>query len=334
MRIPTILLLLSLSAMANGQYDGGPGRGDSQGSAITAVDPGVMFSGGAGRGEATLAANVAIDPGVMFSGGPGRGDASEFKASPLAMNLRLRMSAALQGPYDPNTGFMRDQLRTTMVLPLQEPYTSMGYMHVGGGGESTTIPVVLVSGANAVVDWVVVELRSALDPRQVVATRSALLQRDGGVVDTDGVSPVLFNAPPRHYRIAILHRNHLGVMTALPTFLTSTPSPLVDLTDPATATFGTQARRNVSGNFPASVMWAGDTSFDGVLKYTGPDNDRDLILARIGGIVPTAQTTGYFTEDVNMDGTVRYTGADNDRDPVLQNIGGVVPTAIRNEQLP
>ncbi len=35
-----------------------------------------------------------------------------------------------------------------------------------------------------------------------------------------------------------------------------------------------------------------------------------------------------------MDGIVRYTGADNDRDLILQNVGGVIPTAMRMEQLP
>jgi len=35
-----------------------------------------------------------------------------------------------------------------------------------------------------------------------------------------------------------------------------------------------------------------------------------------------------------MDGVIRYTGENNDRDPILTNIGGVVPTLIRPERLP
>ena len=35
-----------------------------------------------------------------------------------------------------------------------------------------------------------------------------------------------------------------------------------------------------------------------------------------------------------MDGQVKYTGANNDRDLILQNVGGVVPTNIRVEQMP
>jgi len=43
---------------------------------------------------------------------------------------------------------------------------------------------------------------------------------------------------------------------------------------------------------------------------------------------------GYFPEDVNLDGVVKYTGTNNDRDKVLQTIGGVVPTNIRLDHLP
>jgi hypothetical protein len=68
--------------------------------------------------------------------------------------------------------------------------------------------------------------------------------------------------------------------------------------------------------------------------YTGDDNDRDEILQRILGTVPTNTVTGYFIEDLNLDGIVKYTGAINDRDIILSNIGGVVPTNVRNEQLP
>ncbi len=88
---------------------------------------------------------------------------------------------------------------------------------------------------------------------------------------------------------------------------------------------------NVNG---IKVLWAGDVNGDGVIRYTGGDNDRDPILVRVGGLVPTSTVSGYFEEDVNMDGTVKYTGQNNDRDPILPNIGGVVPTNTRIQQLP
>ena len=44
--------------------------------------------------------------------------------------------------------------------------------------------------------------------------------------------------------------------------------------------------------------------------------------------------TGYKDADVNMDGIVKYAGVDNDRDVILQSIGGGYPTAVRFEQRP
>jgi len=95
--------------------------------------------------------------------------------------------------------------------------------------------------------------------------------------------------------------------------------------------YGTEARKTVG---TLRALWAGDCNADGTLKYTGGTNDRDLILARIGGVVPTNIAAGYLDEDVNLDGQVIYAGANNDRDIILQNIGGVVPTNTRAEQLP
>ena len=81
-------------------------------------------------------------------------------------------------------------------------------------------------------------------------------------------------------------------------------------------------------------MWSGNVNFNGELKYTGSNNDRDYILVAIGGTVPTDIVTGYMVEDVNMDGVVKYTGSNNDRDPILVNIGGTIPTNIVTQQLP
>ena len=82
------------------------------------------------------------------------------------------------------------------------------------------------------------------------------------------------------------------------------------------------------------MMYAGDVDRNGVLRYIGSSNDRDLILSEIGGSVPTNTSTGYTGEDVNLDGVVRYVGSANDRDAILTNIGGSVPTAVRVTSVP
>ena len=237
----------------------------------------------------------------------------------------------LQGCWDPTTALMRNDLRTAGLVPTTEPYTSMGYAHVGGGGETAGAPVLALTGKNEVVDWVVVELRNKLNPSVLVATRSALLQRDGDVVGPDGYARLLFNVPADQYYVAVRHRNHLGVMSAVPLVFGADPVGL-DLTLATQATFGTEARAPLVNGKRA--QWSGNVNADDALRYTGQNNDRDPILQAIGGTTPTATVGGYLSADVNMDGLVKYTGQGNDRDPVLSNIGGTIPTNIREEQLP
>ncbi|HMZ48849.1 MAG TPA: hypothetical protein PLP28_07725, partial [Flavobacteriales bacterium] len=178
------------------------------------------------------------------------------------------------------------------------------------------------------------ELRSTSSPYAVLATRSALLQRDGDVVDVDGVSPVSLSARAGNYRVAVRHRNHLGCMTASAVSLSSTPATL-DFSAAATSTYGTAARKSIAGAFPTQALWAGDVTFNGQVKYTGSGNDRDPILITVGSSAPNNVVTGtYSGRDVNLNGEVKYTGSGNDRDPILVNVGGTAPNNVRSQQLP
>ncbi len=253
---------------------------------------------------------------------------SRWQDCPPSVNLR----AVLQGAFDAQANLMRDALRSNGLIPGTEPFTALGFTHTGGGGgETVGAGVLAITGANAVVDWVLVELRNKNNPAQVVATRSALLQRDGDIVGTNGLPRLLFNVATDNYYVAVRHRNHLGVMTATSTLLNK-DQKLVDLSLGTTAVHGTNARAVLSNGKRA--LWSGNVLRDTQLKYAGSANDRDPILVRIGGAVPTATTSGYWSEDVNLDGVVKYAGSSNDRDPILFNIGGTLPTAVRLEQLP
>lgn len=254
-----------------------------------------------------------------------------LRASAITSGVRVQVKAMLDGAYVSGTGQMRDDLRANGLVPVLEPYTASGYAHIGGGGDERILNGVLaITGPNAIVDHVVVELRSAADPSIVLATRGALLQRDGDVVAMDGASPIAFLQAAGNYHVAVHHRNHFGAMTAVPLALTNAPAT-IDLSASSTPTYGTNARRI---NGAVATLWSGDVNTDGVLKYTGAGNDRDLILVRIGGTIPTNTVNGYWPEDVTMDGVVKYTGANNDRDPILVNVGGSVPTNTLLEQVP
>ena len=106
---------------------------------------------------------------------------------------------------------------------------------------------------------------------------------------------------------------------------------MVDLTDPLSVKYGTDPTATLAG---LHMLWPGNVLPDGTVKYTGQNNDRDLILTAIGGITPTNIVNGYYPTDVNLDGQVKYTGTQNDRDIILQTIGGLVATQVRVEQMP
>lgn len=248
--------------------------------------------------------------------------------APVAQNLPIALSAFLQGPMTSSTT-MSDALRTNGLIPLTEPFTALGYGHVGSGGE-TIDPMVLTLLYGQVVDWVFVELREKDDPSTVIQTRCGLIKHNGSIVSTNGASNITFNTVPGDYHIALKHRNHLGVMTAAPVALGPGGASL-DLRVPSTPTYGTNARAAAFGRAP---LWAGDVNADGSIKYTGAGNDRDPMLVAIGGTTPNNTISGYRGEDVNMDGVVKYTGANNDRDPILVNIGGTTPNNVRHPQLP
>ncbi|WKZ66947.1 MAG: hypothetical protein QY325_03245 [Flavobacteriales bacterium] len=243
----------------------------------------------------------------------------------------LDAKAILDGPFDGLSGLMGDGLRASGLIPGTEPYTGMGFAQAASGGGETVSPTVLQqTGASAIVDWVLLELRSAANPAQLLATRAALLTRSGNVVSGSG-GPVRFAVADGNYYVAIRHRNHFSAMTAAPVALHAASAATIDFRSAAMSTWGTEARRANGG---VMTLWSGNVERNTDLKYVGELNDRDPILTAIGGAVPTNTVTGYRREDINLDGVVKYVGEANDRDPILQNLGGSIPTNVRLEQLP
>ena len=285
-----------------------------------------------------------------------------------ATNVCVQAKALLEGPFDGSTQLMNDALRllptaTTTVLPtitgtsspfpLTEPYSALpNFTHAGGGGgETTTAAVLAVNGTDAIVDWVFMELRDAANPANVLVTKSALIQRDGDIVDaTDGTSPVCLTAGNNNYYLSVRHRNHLGIRTMNPISLTSGVSTLVDMSTTVTGTPGYMA---VHGTHPVDtmsngtriVMWGGDANSDGRTIFSGPSNDRDAVFFEI--FLDPANTTtsynhirpGYYNGDTNLDGEVKYQGPTNDLDRLMffnvlfyPNTLGIAQ--IINQQLP
>lgn len=271
------------------------------------------------------AANFGFAPAVCGSSDPC------YIAQPS-----IAMKVFLQGPFNYSTHLMNDNLRVQGLLPATEPYTALGFAYAGEGWHDTFDPAVLtVSGNDAIVDWVVVDMRpdpvASSQGNAVHFSRPALVQRDGDVVGLDGSWPLVLNMNQGRYVAAIRHRNHLGAVERFGTLYTD-GTLVKDFTNWTTMACWPGTMHGDSLQDPNRQLWSGDVNFDHVLRYMGANNDRDPILNAIGGSTPTAvEQSVYAAEDVNMDGTIKYLGGNNDRDPILQNIGGSTPTATRSQ---
>ena len=242
----------------------------------------------------------------------------------------LQLRVLLQGPYNHAIGLMNDRLRSHGVLPVAQPY----HLPVFGdyeGTEQVSLDLVQIEGADAMVDWVLVELRDVADPTQILAAKAMMLQRDGDVVDAETGEMTWEPADivPGDYFVAIRHRNHLDLMTATALPLNQTVT-LVDFTLPATAVRGEDSRREANG---LALMYAGDANMDQRAIANGPAQDNTNLISEVltypqnqffnaNYIVP-----GYYAADLNMDGNVVFVGPDNDANMLLGNIM-IYPTNV------
>jgi hypothetical protein len=233
----------------------------------------------------------------------------------------------LQGAYS-SGGLMKDVLRNqnqdftpgnapnNNILPLNDPYRTADYStsfpHVDNATAETINASVLNNSANPgdnIVDWVFVELRTNAQPSTVVQTRAALIQRDGDIVDIDGISNIYFKKmDPANYNIAIKHRNHLGVRTAIaPAVNMTQPVALLNMSTDATTNLNSFAAPLTGGLFG---LWGGNANKNTNTRISGADgtaSDFEFLKAELNGVV---NKTGYFSADVNMNRGARITGAD------------------------
>ncbi|HEY0976914.1 MAG TPA: choice-of-anchor tandem repeat GloVer-containing protein, partial [Flavobacteriales bacterium] len=164
---------------------------------------------------------------------PADGLTREVAAVP-STDLLLDAKLFLEGPYVAAETRMTDGLRTLTGangFPLTEPFTALGFTQAGGGGgETIAASVLTATGDNAIVDWVLVELRDKNNSSSIVRTRAALLQRDGNVVGLNGTSVVGINAPAGEYFVALRSRNHFGVMRSTVVTLNSSTATTLNFT--------------------------------------------------------------------------------------------------------
>lgn len=250
---------------------------------------------------------------VSFSNVTGFTNNAVFTLAIGPQSLRLNAKAILQGAW--NGSAMSTALKTAAVLPDTDPYAK------------NTTPSVTPNAASAqVVDWVLVELRDATNPAVVIESRAGFILSNGNIVDTNYTQPLTFyNAPAANYNVAIRHRNHLGVMS-LNAVDFSTGTGTIDFTLNATATYGTNARKDLGGGVMG--LWAGDVNGDGTVKHSAKLSDATVVanavLAHSGNTTSSTTYTGfsnvYHIADVNLDARVYYGAAPSDHTIIVNNV--------------
>ncbi len=284
---------------------------------------------------------------VSNSNPSNRCDLKHYGLTILNPNVRLAAKALLSGPFNTTSLVMNDDLRTKGYIPLTEPYTAITGSSAYSG---FTIPAsVLSSSVNTnddIVDWVYLELRGAAPTYPLKEARPALIQRDGDIVDIDGISSVNFIGTPaisgQNLHVVIRHRNHLGVMTANPlNFSTANITPVVcDFTSTLLPLYN---KPLVTINPPTRIeagkrtLFAGNCNYNAgflnnqILTYNSTtSSDRSALLLAAPG---TTTISGYSKFDLNMDGIARFNGLVPDRLVLLINLGNS-NTAIFQQHLP
>ena len=303
-----------------------------------------------GTGSWTLT-GASINTGTDETSGLITGNGDLYAMNRFVLS---KMKVMLQGAF--NGTDMNDNLRAgTNLIPLSDPYRTAPYntsfTHVNNPVTEVAAASVFNNAAltgDNIVDWVYLELRdnSGVNPgATVVQTRAALVQRDGDIVDIDGVSPVFFKniGAGAAYTLAVRHRNHLGISTDpvanLQSLDVATPGTTTDFSTMVDAQiFGTSAAFTTSGG--KTLLWGGNCNYALAagtqrVAFINPNNDKDFILVTALGNVPGGSILNtYHVADLNMNRAVRFINPNNDKDFILINVLNNLPGANRNQALP
>ena len=195
----------------------------------------------------------------------------------------------IEGPYMGPA--MSTVLNVLGYLPLGQPYNTAPWWYQGTEAV-TEIP------NNDVVEWVLIELRDAVNASgagssTVIARRAVFLMKDGMIRDLDGVSLPAFDVPVNDNLFAVIwHRNHLAVMSADPLSLTGDIYSYDFTDDPAKVYGGAIAHKELSPGVWG--MRGGDGNPDG---QVGNSDKLDVWN-------PQSGNSGYLSGDFSLDGQV------------------------------
>jgi hypothetical protein len=227
----------------------------------------------------------------------------------LAPVSSFDLKVFLQGPFN---GTSMNTALNPAFIPHIQPYQSAPWNYCG------TETVGLIPNSN-VVDWILVELRetsggaSSATSGTVIGRRAGFLLSNGTITDLDGTSPLRFsNSINQNLYAVIWHRNHIGIMTAIPVIQTG---------GIYTYDFSSSADKVYSGiagcKLLAPGIW-GMMGGNGNMDWNTDNKDKNDTWD------PNYGFPGYNNADFNMDGLVDTTDKNNIWKPVAGK-GTMVP---------
>lgn len=239
---------------------------DSGGGSVTAGNIQMLFSIGEVMVQERSAGNIQISEG--------------FINPQVALDIKIAPIMLLEGPITNATtaGLMNDDLRAANSIPTLSPYPDAA---------TCDASVFTITGNDAIVDWVYIQLRDENDNSIIETGVSALLQRDGDIVATDGVSTLSIAIEAKNYFVSINHRNHLGLISSTPIAL-SGATATVDFKNSTTQIAGGSASVTDLNNGTFAAI-AGDVDGNGQIQ----NSDLLAIYTSIGG-------NGYLVVDTNL----------------------------------
>lgn len=207
------------------------------------------------------------------------------------------VSVMLEGVYQ-GGGLMSTTLNTNGILQAQamsSPY---------GTGEVIT-DVNFFANNPTIVDWIKLELRDGSTPSIILASRSAFLSNSGQVLDIDGSNLdaiLFFKNSPKNSFVAITHRNHLLVRTAVIQDLFD-GSSLIDFSSSLNVAYNSPS---ITSNDPmldlgsgVFALFSGNATGDNLINVTD--------FSATNGAINPNQANVYSIFDLNLDGNLNVT---------------------------
>ncbi len=221
----------------------------------------------------------------------------------------VSLKVFLEGSFD-GVSSMNTTLNIKDMIPLFHPYTAPPWLYSGGDTVSEV--------DNNIVDWILVELRETIGDSStatmetVISRQAAFIQNDGSIISRFGSENLSFDVEiTNNLYVVIWHRNHIGIMSAIPLIETGGIYSY-DFTTPSGQAYGTNAQKQLAPGVWGMI--ASDGNADGEVNI----DDKGNVWA------PQAGEEGYKSGDFNLDGQV----ANPDKDDYW------VPNEGKGSQIP